>query len=463
MIVRRPLALLVVAATMLVADAGHADERVLAAARRGDLAQVRALLEAGADPNIDRKTYSPLMFAAGNGHVEMTRLLIAHGARVEHRDHNGDRALLWAAQRGHAATVRLLLAAGAAADSDDDPYRITPLMKASRYGHPEVARLLLAARAGVNRRDHTDDTSLHRAALTRNAELVALLLRAGADPRAVGKYLNETPLHVSVAYGTTETVRLIAAAGVALDARDHKGRTALWSAAMLDRAGMVEALLAAGVDVDSRDGSGVTPFMVAVRKSGATAWLLLERTQDLDRGFAAAVWGGHPDLAIRLVERGADINAVDEFGRPALGGVVRHPGSALLQWFLAGGVDLARHGGAALTEAASAGRLDLIEMLLDAAVPVDARNAAGATALLHAAGAGQVETVRFLLARGADRGKHDSQGRDIEAYMAVRPAKLKSRIKTRSASRAHKPTAHLSVRLRDLTASYAEIRALLAR
>ncbi|MGH6770938.1 MAG: ankyrin repeat domain-containing protein [Xanthobacteraceae bacterium] len=459
----RLVAIVVGVAVALVANGGIADESVLIAARRGDLAQVRALLAAGADPNIDRKTHSPLMFAAGNGHVEMTRLLIVRGARIEHRDHNGDRALLWAARRGHAETVRLLLAAGAVADSDDDPYGLTALMQASRYGHIEAVRLLLASRADLSRREQTDDTALHRAALTRNAELVALLLRAGADPRAVNKYLNETPLHAAVMYGTAETVRLIAGAGAALNARDHKGRTALWLAASLDRAGTVDALLAAGADPDARDAGGVTPFTAAVRKSGATAWLLLELTHDLDRGFAGAVWGGHPDLAMRLVERGADVNAVDDLGRPGLSGVVRHPGAAMLQWFLANGVDLGRHGGAALAQTASAGRLDLIEALIGAGVPVDARDAVGATGLLRAVGSGHVEAVRFLLVRGADRGPRDSQGRGVEEYMMFRPAMLMRRIKERSMSRAYKPTKHLQVELSDLTARHAEIRILLAR
>src|SRR5262245_60563643 len=98
---------------VLAAGTVQANEALRTAARIGDTAQVRALLEAGADPNAEQRSYSPLMFAAGNGHVEMTRLLLARGATVDHRDHNGDRALLWAAQRGHVETVRMLLAAGA--------------------------------------------------------------------------------------------------------------------------------------------------------------------------------------------------------------------------------------------------------------------------------------------------------------------------------------------------------------
>ena len=78
--------------------ATHYDELAVAA-QAGDAAKVRSLLDSGANPNDYDRTYSALMYAAGNGHVEATRTLLARGANVDHRDHNGDRALLWAAQQ----------------------------------------------------------------------------------------------------------------------------------------------------------------------------------------------------------------------------------------------------------------------------------------------------------------------------------------------------------------------------
>ena len=187
------LGVLLIAAFVVVAPAAQATEDLLIAARNGDTALLRSLLDAGHDPNgILRKTYSPLMFAAGNGHVEMTRLLLARGATVDHRDHNGDRALLWAAERGHVETVRMLLAAGAAVQSDDDPDRTTPLIKAAGYARVEVVRVLLAAGADARHRGQSEDTALHRAAISGNAEIITMLLAAGADPGAVGS-LNTTP------------------------------------------------------------------------------------------------------------------------------------------------------------------------------------------------------------------------------------------------------------------------------
>jgi ankyrin repeat protein len=459
----RPIVPIAVLGLFAVAAAPAFAQDLLTAARTGDGATALRLLEAGADPNVDRAAYSPLMFAAGNGDDALTAALIARGARVDHRDHNGDRALLWAAQRGRVGAVRLLLAAGAALQSDDDPYRITPLMQASRHGHVEVAQILLKAGADPNRRDHVDDTALHGAALARSPAVTALLLQAGADPNVVGKYLLMTPLHVAATYGNVDTVRALIAARAGLEARDHKGRTPLAVAAALDSAPVVGALLEGGADPDARDAEGITPFIAAVGRSGASAGLLVDLTRDIDRGFAAAVWGGHAALALRLAKRGADVNAVDQRGLPAVAGAAQHSDPAMLQWFLANGVDLGRHGAAALHQAAAAGRADLARLLLDAKVPVDVRDDAGATPLLRGAGDGHVDMVRLLLERGADRDPRDRRGRGIDAYMATAIDGIALQIARRKASRAWRPTAHLEAQLGDLRERHAAIGKLLAQ
>jgi ankyrin repeat protein len=109
------------------------------------------------------------------------------------------------------------------------------------------------------------------------------------------------------------------------------------------------------------------------------------------------------------------------------------------------------------------GRSDIVRLLLDSNVPVDARDEAGTTALLRAAGTGQVEVVRLLLVRGAERGARDRDGRGVDAYMTFAADDITAVIKRRGMSRAYKPTAHLKMQLADLTAQHAAIRELLAQ
>ena len=58
------------------------------AAARDRLEAARLLLEAGADPSLAVGGVTPLMAAAGGGHPEVLRLLLARGAAVDAADSN---------------------------------------------------------------------------------------------------------------------------------------------------------------------------------------------------------------------------------------------------------------------------------------------------------------------------------------------------------------------------------------
>ncbi len=115
------------------------------AAKRGHLMVVRALLEAGADPNIAlyKVSYRALHSAAQEGHDAIVIELINHGADVNATTQFGETALISAAYRGKTSTVRILLSHGA------DPLLaskngITASSWATRRGYPETASLLLS-------------------------------------------------------------------------------------------------------------------------------------------------------------------------------------------------------------------------------------------------------------------------------------------------------------------------------
>jgi ankyrin repeat protein len=90
---------------------------MLSAVLTGDTAEVADLLDA--DPHLadlaDRSSdrLSVLHHAAGRGHVDIAELLLAAGATVDKRAHDGSTPLHEAALGGHLKIVRLLVAAGA--------------------------------------------------------------------------------------------------------------------------------------------------------------------------------------------------------------------------------------------------------------------------------------------------------------------------------------------------------------
>jgi len=62
-------------------------------------------------------------------------------------------------------------------------YQFTPLMRAVDNYHLKAATLLLQKEvADVNHTDESDNTALHFAVANQQREMVALLLKHGADP-----------------------------------------------------------------------------------------------------------------------------------------------------------------------------------------------------------------------------------------------------------------------------------------
>lgn len=149
--------------------------------------------------------------------------------------------------------VRQCLKEGANPNAWDkrDKYENTPLHYAK---NAEVVRLLLKAGADPKARDKDGCTPLHNAS---TAGSVRLLLDAGADPMAKN-HDGQTPLHK---YFGKETgvVRLLLAAGADPMVKDENGRTPLHKHLWF-YAKPMKLLLAAGADPNAKDNRGWTPL-----------------------------------------------------------------------------------------------------------------------------------------------------------------------------------------------------------
>ena len=103
---------LTVAGLARLATIQQPDRDILDAARRGDIAAVRSMLDAGVDIDTgNRYGATALFFAAEKGHLELVRLLVDRGARV---------------------------------DIEDSFYRNTAINRAMQGGHPDVIGFLLS-------------------------------------------------------------------------------------------------------------------------------------------------------------------------------------------------------------------------------------------------------------------------------------------------------------------------------
>ncbi|MCC6927754.1 MAG: ankyrin repeat domain-containing protein [Gemmatimonadaceae bacterium] len=200
------------------------------------LAAVRALLDAGADPNAAAPlpdvsdTIPALYFPCVRGNVAVARLLLERGARPT----DGE-SLYHAAQHDHRACLELLVEFGADVSRGPTPYGNTPLH-------------FLAA--------HTPDNQVTPSAMRG----LRWLLEHGADPnvpshagRANQPQAGETPLLRAAAVGHGEEVlRALVEHGARLDVPRDDGATAYQLAV---RAGNVEGatyLASVGADTTLR-------------------------------------------------------------------------------------------------------------------------------------------------------------------------------------------------------------------
>jgi hypothetical protein len=152
--------MLVVIGAVLAQTPGAPASRATAlqeAARAGDLARLRLLLNSGADPN--------------------------------QRDGNGNRPLIEAVAAGHLDAVRALIAAGADSNLTSAGGR-TPLIEAAIRGRMEIARLLISAGADLNVSERGAGTALEAAEREGHAGLAGLLRQAGA--RTSGRSVGDT-------------------------------------------------------------------------------------------------------------------------------------------------------------------------------------------------------------------------------------------------------------------------------
>lgn len=182
---------------------------------------------------------------------------------------------------------------------------------------------LVAAGADVNRANRDGQTALMLAAAERKRSLMQLLLDRGAHVDARNNR-GGTALMYSATAGDLEGVKLMLARGANVNARAANGWTALTLAAARGFPEVVAVLLASGGDPNVQDIYGWTPLMRAVQqmRPGVVRVLVTSKRVALDaqneNGLTAlhlAAGDGLKEIALMLVERGADIHVRDRAGR----------------------------------------------------------------------------------------------------------------------------------------------------
>lgn len=164
---------------------------------------------------------APVADAAMQEDVVEVRALLKRGADVNAAHGDGMTALHWAASHGSVELTEMLLYAGANAASTTRLGPYTPLLIAAKGGHGEVMETLLEAGAPLNSVTSTGVTALHLAAASGSTAGVAALLDRGAEVDANESVWNQTPLMWAADEGHTEVVAQLILAGADVSAMER--------------------------------------------------------------------------------------------------------------------------------------------------------------------------------------------------------------------------------------------------
>lgn len=249
------LAAVLTVAVLLVAKGLPPSLDILTAADRGDYGQVRRAVNWGVNVNTpdDLPRFTPLHWAALNGHATVAEILVAGQAEVNPRDRKGRTPLHLAASVGSDSVVALLVRCGADTNARSQDGRMPLYVAAGNVYRIE---------SGFHSPDRADP-GIPVVAEPPHLEAVAkLLLAGGADVNAkTGN--GQTPLHAAANAGTAAMVELLLANGAAVNLQDNTGRAPLHVAADRGQKDIVELILAHGAEVNVRDNQRRTPLHFA--------------------------------------------------------------------------------------------------------------------------------------------------------------------------------------------------------
>jgi len=166
--------------------------------------------------------YDDILHASEQGDTERVVDLLRRGMDVNTTDPQGSSLLLIAARTGNAKLAKFLI------DNRANPerrnrYGDTPLMIASMLGHTDIVRLLLDRKAETN---HTGWNPLHYAAFENRAEIITLLVSAGADINLKAPNTH-TALMLAAKRGHMESVRVLIGLGADASISDKDEGTAV--------------------------------------------------------------------------------------------------------------------------------------------------------------------------------------------------------------------------------------------
>lgn len=179
------------------------------AACAGSLEVTALLIKHGADVNtVNCHGTSPLLCVARGGDLAVAKFLAQNGADLTVVDNCGRTALIEAAEIGNVELVKMLIEEGAEV-SPAKTHECSPLFKACSFGDLDVVQVLLDKGADAKERG-----CLHVACQNGHIDVVKFLLDLGVSAATVDRY-DRSPIDSALSMGRDEIVKLLKDKGYA--------------------------------------------------------------------------------------------------------------------------------------------------------------------------------------------------------------------------------------------------------
>ncbi len=355
---------------------------------------------------------TPLFLAAAMGNLAEIESQIADGVDVNTQTNDGLTAVLIAAACGQREAVSLLLDSNAALP---DIHGHVDMLSDNYLVYSNTADLLLNLKSDLEKKAMNGKTPLHEAAVKNDIPACKLLLLAGAGVDTLYEVDNQTALMLAAAKGHADIVRMLITAGADVNKRTTGGRTALIYALCAKNPAGASLLLAAGANVNVKSQFGEIPLLMASKAGRSDLMeMLLKAKANLEwcdaetnaAGLLEAATRGYTDVAALLLQANASpIVSVGRNGHNLLRAAIVAQKPRLIRLFVDAGAQLANtdldvHDVLAVAATSSA-QADLVRAIVAAKADVNGYRT-GRTHLARAAKDGPLEVVQVLLEAHAD-------------------------------------------------------------
>ncbi|KAL7787976.1 ankyrin repeat-containing domain protein [Trichoderma ceciliae] len=340
------------------------------ACERGYINLAKLCLEERADPSHqDDKGSTPLYWAVYNNSYDITKILLENGADASMPGKDGQTLLYWAVYNNSYDITKILLENGADASMPGkDGY--TLLFWAVYKNSYDITKILLEN--GADASTASKDGLLYWAVYKRSIDLIKILIENGADASTPDKD-GHTPLYWAVYNNSYDITKILFEHGADASMPGKDGCTPLH----------IPTIYKPAIDVNMRFyfGLGLRLGTSLPEASSETC-----------------------DVVRLLIEKGADIEALDCRGTTALGRALDAGHTKIIEVLLEKGADfsgLCFFKENILHEASLYGCSKLVKLLLQAGVSAKSLDCNGDTALDCALRGGHSDTIALLTEYGA--------------------------------------------------------------